>query len=171
MSRLDKNIKKLVLDFILKNITQVINAVFATVDPPKEAVRFLYQRLYFAYASEKAVVINNISKLEELSKDAVKSDFQAKMVLKITRPIVKINFLVKAESKIFEMMKIPADFDTKNKENVQLIINYADKVLSKFIDDMFKFQNESTSSSRDEVVERVTKSVDSLFKVDNEFEF
>lgn len=163
---LEKQVQLSVRNFLLKNIYQVVNAIFATVQPPKEAVGFIYERMYFAYASDKNVVVGNISRLEELAKEVMENDFKSKMLLKITRPLVKINFLVHAEHKVFEMMNLPSHFSIENDDNKQLIINFADKILSKFIDDMFKYKNEATLSNKDEIVSKVSKLLDAIGKIE-----
>ncbi|MBN8828759.1 MAG: hypothetical protein J0H68_08635 [Sphingobacteriia bacterium] len=161
MPQLTRDQKQSVLEFVQKYLIQMVNTVFAAIDHPREAVSFLYERLYFAYASEKQTVINNVRWMEKTYQNENTNEFKMKTILKITRPIIKISFLLHGDKAVISLIKFNSFVDIENQNNVQHIINFADDLFSDFIRALFEYKN-NAPNNRDEVTEYVSRCMDKI---------
>ncbi|WP_125216006.1 hypothetical protein [Rickettsiales endosymbiont of Stachyamoeba lipophora] len=135
--------------FLEKYLQQMVNTAFAAITNPKDALDFFYERLYFAYSSDKNLLTNNIKKLESLYSN--ENEFKIKMILKITRPMVKLNYLLNGDRKVLELIETLKELDLNNQALIRPIVVFADEVLSKFIKDLFYFKKNITSNDLDEI--------------------
>ena len=154
--------RKAIAIFVQKYLMQLTNVAFGAILDPKEALGFIYERVYFAYATDKQAVINNIQKLEALYSNIPENNFKERMILKITRPIIKINFLINLDKTLLSMIEFPAKIDFSSTANLKSIKIYSDYIISCFIKELFQYKQTFGNSSKDEIAEFVTKAIDAI---------
>lgn len=149
----------IIINFLHRYLLQMFNTVFAAILQPKEALDFFYDRLYFAYSSEKNLLTNNIKKLENMYQDA--SELKVKMILKITRPMVKINYLLHADKKALEILKLK-HLDLDDVYDSRKVVVIVDNNLSKVIGNIFAYKKNTVNDSFDSITEFIGHQIDAL---------
>jgi hypothetical protein len=156
----DKSQKK-VFQFVYKYLNQMFNSVFAVILNPTEALDFLYERIYFTYSSDKNLLTNNIKKLENLYQN--NSESKIRTILKITRPMVKINYLLHADQRILSILNLQ-EIDSNNLQDTKMVTIAVDRVMSKLISDLFMYKKNSSNYTFDQVAFFVNKQIDDILE-------